>query len=284
MPVTLPSYDETKVLSTSLTPSQIGLSTAPGVYVDLSGLPGQLNTGVYMALSYDFSINNDAERGLALGPRLPFTAATDDLAGTGETATTWDLTITAVVPAPFVFTVVGLTSHTPPIFSDGNDPHTYIVTEGASFVVALDVITATSTSSTTSIDFHSNYLETVTGATITRPFHDMVNDPLWNGLFQFAIVPVSGITSGVTAATFSGNTHRWHTGSPNFPLDRRARVVKDYITGQTYLSDEAVPDGYRDGIMVHPDNYDPPDPLDTDSYTPPPGEGVVDDDVIDVER
>jgi len=68
-----------------------------------------------------------------------------------------------------------------------------------------------------------------------------------------------------------------------FPFDKRGRVVHDYITGQPYFSIEAIKDGYRDGIMVHPDNYDPDDPLDTDYYTPPPGEGSVDDDITDLE-
>ena len=49
------------------------------------------------------------------------------------------------------------------------------------------------------------------------------------------------------------------------------------------MSQEATEDGYLDGIMVHPDNFDPADPLDTDPFTPPPGEGVVDDNLIDLE-
>jgi hypothetical protein len=35
--------------------------------------------------------------------------------------------------------------------------------------------------------------------------------------------------------------------------------------------------------MVHPDNTDPADPLEENPWTPPPGEGVTDDEIIDVE-
>jgi hypothetical protein len=130
--------------------------------------------------------------------------------------------------------------------------------------------------------FLTNYTETVAGATIISPQAIIINDSLWTGLIQFILVPSSTIE--IFGVSFAGQTQAWHTGAYGFDTRERGRVVHDYITGQTYLSTEAVPDGYRDGIMVHPDNYDPPDPLDTNSYTPPPNEGVVDDDIIDVEN
>ncbi len=288
---TLPTYDSTKVNSLSLTPDQTGFDNTSSWF--LTGIPITVTSSRTVGIGLDFSITNESEQGLALAPRIPFTAATNDLAGTGETAQTWDLTLTTdETSLAGVGTVVlyGVVSPAPSAFSSSNLPSTLLTTTGSTFLIE----TATTSSSSWSIpssvyvltfnmDFLTNLAETVAGATLTAPLHGIVNDPTWSGLVQF-ILTVSTGTTAITAATFAGNTHAWHTGSSDFDPKKRGRVVHDYITGQTYLSTEAVPDGFRDGIMVHPDNYDPPDPLDTNSYTPPPTEGIVDDEIIDVEN
>jgi hypothetical protein len=68
-------------------------------------------------------------------------------------------------------------------------------------------------------------------------------------------------------------------------LKRRARVVHSYKSGFPYLSDEAIPDGYTEEIMMHADDYDPIDPVDQGrgDYVPSPSENVVDDEITDLE-
>lgn len=299
MAVSLPSYDTTKVSSLSLSASQVGYGTSLGDWTEGSLPFSQTSWLWYTSFTFDFSVSNDSERGLALAPRLPFTSATNDLAGTGETAETWDLTLsTAFTSVPFHSAVLyGVVSHTPTNFSTSNNPYGLVSTAGSSYII--DTITGdgagtnsshwslngTTYDITFSLDFTANRTETVAGTTLTQPMMAAIHDPKWTGLFQFILKEQSSIVwiPTFSSATFAGKAHKWHTGSPDFPTDRRGRVVHDYITGQPYLSDEAVEDGYREGVMVHPDNYDPPDPLDTDTYTPPPGEGVIDDTVTDVE-
>jgi hypothetical protein len=50
-----------------------------------------------------------------------------------------------------------------------------------------------------------------------------------------------------------------------------------------YLSDEAVMDGFIDNVKVKPSSFDPDDPKDHNPFIPPPSEGVVDDDLVDIE-
>jgi hypothetical protein len=294
MPVTLPTYDSDKVSSLSLTPTQVGNVTG-GSWVEGS-LPVTLSILSEIGISFDFSVNNDSERGLALAPRLPFTSATDDLAGTGETATTWTLTLSTDLVAPSASHNLYMVRSPATWSGSSNNPNTNRTNSGNESILVEDLTTTSSTwvlnGSTYDMVWNFNFLTTgylgsADSAVISgRPMFDMVNSPTWNGLFQFHLdlsLP-DAITTVISAATFAGNTHAWHTGAVGMPLDRRARVVHDYVTGQTYLSDEAVPDGFRDGIMVHPDNFDPDDPRDTHPFTPPPGEGVVDDEVTDVDN
>ena len=79
----------------------------------------------------------------------------------------------------------------------------------------------------------------------------------------------------------------FHTGMMvgESELKRKARAVHSYKSGFPYLSDEAVPDGFTDGIMMHPDDYDPIDPVaqGRGDYVPSASESVVDDEVTDLE-
>ncbi len=296
MAVTLPTYDPTNAPSLSLTPDQSGVVviSGPGPYSWAeSSLPITLNRVDEVGISFTFGVSNDSEGGLALAPLRPFTAATDDLAGTGETAAVWTLTLvtnlTSVSAVPNLYMVrdpaVWTGTTNTPFLNRTNSTDQSIVVEDLTTGSPTWVLSGSTYNLVWNFDFlTTGYVGSSTGDVIPgRPMFDVVNSPTWSGLFQFHMDANSAISMTISSATFAGNALEWHTGATDFPLDRRARVVHDYITGQPYLSDEAVEDGFREGIMVHPDNYDPPDPLDTEIYTPPPGEGVIDDLVIDTE-
>jgi hypothetical protein len=89
------------------------------------------------------------------------------------------------------------------------------------------------------------------------------------------------------APEFAARQTPFHTGMMvgESEIKRRARVVHSYKSGFPYLSDEAAPDGYTDGIMMHPDDFDPIDPVDQGrgDYVPSPDESVVDDEITDLE-
>lgn len=290
----LPTYDTTKVSSLSLTPSQLGSSTIASSTWTTRTFPFTSGQLIAPGFAFDFSVNNESEQGLALAPRIPFTAATDDLAGTGETAETWTLTLNTTNTSREAVSAIlyGVTTHTPSAFSTGNDPFTLSTTSGSSFLIAqISILTASNWVQNESglfdlvfdLDFLDDYTFSVSGTAASSPSHAIVNNSSWNGVVQFFLIPSVFWSVTLTAATFVGKTNDWHTGQMGVKLDQRGRAVHDYITGQPYMSNRAVPDGFRDGIMVHPDNWDPDDPLDTDPFTPPPGEGVVDDEITDIE-
>ncbi len=286
MAVTLPTYDTRHVETTTATLSQQGTDTS-GTWADAS-FPFTLSASTtYMGLTFDFSVTTESERSLLLAPRIPFTNVTDDLAGTSETDRYWTLTLTTSntsIPSQN-FPLTGLFVAAPGLWSSGNLPST--LTND----IALTTIASSSSEWTLNgstydfvfqIDFNASFA--VDGVTTTHVFAKLVNDPAWNGRLLFAVrgTPTSTPQFVVTGATFSGLTNGWHTGAMDMP-NRRGRVVHDYITGAPYMSDEAVQDGFRDGIMIHPDNWDPDDPKDRDPWVPPPGEGVVEDEIVDLE-
>lgn len=86
---------------------------------------------------------------------------------------------------------------------------------------------------------------------------------------------------------FAARQVPFHTGMMvgEAEVKRRTRAVHSYKSGFPYLADEAVPDGFTDGIMMHPDDYDDEDPVDQGrgDYVQSPSEGVVDDEVTDLE-
>ena len=293
MTVVLPTYDSTKVTARSLTPNQIG--TDDTTTFTERALPINADDFSRVGFSFDFGVTNESERGLGLAPRIPFTTATANGAGTGETATTWTLTLAtdqSSIPGT-VGTFHGVNAAAPSAWSGTTNIPTNIF--GASgrgyFIEQMNNQAASWTLNTTTslydliwnFDFHTNYTDSVgQTAVVARPQWTIVNDPLWNGLMQFVLSLQLGNVS-ITAITFAGNTHNWHAGAMGMPMRARGRVVHDYVSGQPYMSDEAVADGFRGGIMVHPDSFDPSDPTEDAPFTPPPGEGVVDDDVNDLE-
>jgi hypothetical protein len=291
MPVVLPTYDSSKVSNLSLSTLQIGVDLG-GTWFETGG--SNTNNLRTAGFSFDFDISNNTG-GLVLAPRLPFTTATTDPAGTGETAGTWTFTIITsggITDPSSVQTIslYGVVTPTPTTWSDSFLPSTQLTTLGSTYLI--ETITGSSSSwvfngatydLVFNFDFLTNYTETVGGATLTSPMAVTANSSNWTGVVQFIITGTESALVQFLSASYVGNIHSWHTGLANQPHDRRARVVHDYITGLSYLSDEAVPDGFRHGIMVHPDQWDPVDPLEDNPFTPPPGEGVVDDEIIDVE-
>jgi hypothetical protein len=141
----------------------------------------------------------------------------------------------------------------------------------------------------------------ITGTTTTDPILGTVHyeltdwdyileDAASNGIINLAFYIDTG--AGATGAFMVSPTLTvvetpFHTGMMvgEEQLRRRARVVHSYKSGFPYLSDEAIPDGFTDGIMMHPDDFDPIDPVaqGRGDYVPSPLEGVVDDEVVDLE-
>jgi len=109
-----------------------------------------------------------------------------------------------------------------------------------------------------------------------------------DGMISLSLVFGTGLSVAlVNSPTLVMTETPFHTGMMvgEGDLKRRARAVHSYKSGFPYLSDEAIPDGHTDGIMVHPDDYDPIDPVaeGRGDYIPSPSEGVVDDEVTDLE-
>lgn len=288
--VVLPTFDSTKVSSLNLTPDQLGTSGSGVDWADAS-FPVSVTPTRDLGFSFNFGITNDSERGLALAPRIPFTTATDDLAGTGETATTWTLTLATTRTSLPLGTAIlyGITSTAPSVWSgSANTPTLNIAATNTAYIIETFGLVDSAWVQNGSVfdmvfnfDFHTNYTQAVGGAAIERPQWSIFNNSLWGGLVQFIMTRDSTAIS-ITGITFAGNAHDWHTGGMGMPK-RRGRVVHDYITGQPYMSNIAVQDGYRDNVMVHPDNFDPSDPLEDSPFTPPPGEGITDDEIVDLE-
>jgi hypothetical protein len=105
---------------------------------------------------------------------------------------------------------------------------------------------------------------------------------------RIVVYPTEGAGGDLTITPeFQARQVPFHTGMMvgESEVKRRARAVHSYKSGFPYLSDEAVPDGYTEGIMMHPDDYDPIDPVDQGrgDYVPSPDESVVDDEITDLE-
>lgn len=268
---------------------------APYPWVPLA-LPVTVTKFDEVGLTFDFgfSYNNG---GILLSPDLPFTHVADPIAGIASRP--WTLTITTNLTTRSAIVNIYMVLNPQP-WTTANSPYTARAGNLADESILIEKLTTLSSSwvqnangSTWDLiyefDFDtlgSAYLGSYTNFPMPasiHPFRDIISQPDWNGLFQFHLDAGGAIAMAITSATFSGEVASFHTGFMDQPMGIRGRAVHCYITGQPYMSHEAVEDGYRDGIKVHPDNYDPADPLDTDYFTPPPGEGVVDDEIPDVE-
>jgi hypothetical protein len=117
-------------------------------------------------------------------------------------------------------------------------------------------------------------------------FQGYVRNSQWDGTFALSVyLTVTGGDVQMWSSRGSGTvpglnvtTHGFHSGQQGLPLRRRARVRHDPKSGFPGLSDEFIKDGYREGMMVLPESWDPEDRTGQDFY-PPPSEGVVDDEV-----
>lgn len=241
--------------------------------------------------TFDFNVSVDSERSLALAPTIPYTIFTGDLAGTGEVDLPWTLTFVSNHQAAIGFRLFVMAEAAPALFSSThfadvtNDPAPYLYA------------TYTSSSSVWGIPkFGGNITLTIPldfDATLAPQEHDgsdtknaitrIVRDPNWNGRLQVFMIADDSGAGTISSATFVGPVVPFHTGQIGLDLNRRARVVHDYIGGFPYLSDEAVADPWRDGVMVHPDSSDPDEMRKRHPFVPPMSEGVVDDDIPKVE-
>jgi hypothetical protein len=282
----------------SATVGQTGyiLIIGPGPYPWIEqDLPITLTRSDEPGFTLDFGYRYN-DNGFPLAPALPYTSPADPIAGIA--AKVWTLTVetslTSTSKIPKFYMVLD-----PKPWGDSEPTTRTDRTNDLSMLVERLLQTSETwvlnANGTTydlvwEFDFlttgdnylHSNDTFTALSSSI-RPFHDLVNSPNWNGTMKFHFDADAPITMTINAITFTGEVRDFHYGTMSQPMDVHARAVHCYITGQPYMSHTAVQDDYRDGIMVHPDNYDPADPLDTDYFTPPPGEGVVEDEIPDVE-
>ncbi len=287
----LPSYSN-KVVSTSLTPNVFGRTLVAFVWSESSDFPVTASAGATPVFNFDFGVSVDSERALALAPRIPFTNVTADLAGTGETDRYWTLTFTTTLTTPASSAAVYLVSDPDPDLPSSSNLIDLSLTPSAYIIKDLSisdsewVLNGTTYDLVFELDFNSSFT-TIDGTTVTNAIHKIVNDPVWNGRIQvfFDLTALENVS--ITALTFAGLTQPFHSGQMGLDIARRARVVHDYISGTPYLSDEAVTNPWTGGaagnIPVHPSSADPEEQRRHHPYTPPPGEGVVDDDIPDVE-
>lgn len=89
----------------------------------------------------------------------------------------------------------------------------------------------------------------------------------------------SAETPGGTPPALLSTECPFFTGVLGMPTNRRARVRRDAISGLPFMTDEAVESGYRKGLWVRPQSWDPPDPFEDRKFYPPPNESVPDDEV-----
>ena len=139
-------------------------------------------------------------------------------------------------------------------------------------------------------------LEFALSFAVLKPY---IQHPNFRGKLAFSIDWTASIGGGIFMAspgvlipgpfapTITARQTPFHTGMmvSESELQRKSRAVHSYKSGFPYLSDEAAPDGFTDGIMMHPDDYDPIDPVAQGhgDYVPAPNESVVDDEVTDLE-
>ena len=295
--VLLPTYDE-KVVSISKTPSVFGLvvtesfsplpawQEASSFPFTVSSIPSSLQ--YYGVFNFDFGVTLDSEN-RALAPTIPFTNVTSDLAGTGETDRYWTFTLGTTEASTNSDTIIYMVSNPSSelpsltnVIKPSMTPDPYIVQSLQSSDAAW-VLNGSVYDITISMDFNAT-LTTVGGTVVTNAIHKIINDPKWNGRVQIFVGPFSVAASfTATFATFGGLTQTWHTGGIGLDINRRARVVHDYVSGFPYLSDEAIADPWRDGIMVHYSSADPDEKRKHYPYVPPPQEGAVEDDIPKVE-
>lgn len=145
------------------------------------------------------------------------------------------------------------------------------------------------TPTTISIPLGVQTTDPVLGTTVYtyNSFSDVFEHSDSNGMINLSVHIYTDFSAAEITPTLRIEEASFHTGMMvgEGDLKRRTRVVHSYKSGFPYLADEAVPDGFTDGIMMHPDDYDPEDPVDQGrgDYVPSPGEGVVDDEVTDLE-
>jgi len=285
---TQPTFENSLTVATL---EQTGDSTS-GVWAEqtLDFPLGDLSATRNYGVTFNFGVSVEGERSLNLAPSIPYTDVNSDLAGTSEADRPWNLLIPTTLLAPSNAILYVTSESTPEIF---NSTTQLAETSASPAPYLYESYTTLSSEWTTyslfnlyalliPLDF-SKTLTPVGGSPVTHAINKLVRNPLWNGRLQFFLT-TTGTSAQINPSTlFVGPTVPFHTGQMGLDIHRRARVVHDYINGFPYLSDEATEDPWREGVMVHSSSTDPTETRRHNPYVPPAAEGVVDDDIPNVE-
>ena len=294
---TQPTFEEGN-FSTSI--SQNGTyTTGSGTWANTASGTASFGVSNY-GFSHTFGISNQTDEALDtaigvsgalnLAPQIPYTDVNSDLAGTSETDRPWTLVIPTNSVVPLGFTLYMMNQTAPQTYN--STTHIAHTTASPAPLLVNTYLSSSSVwslagsayTATIPIDFAAT-LTPVGGVATTHAINKLVRNPNWNGLLQFFLILNETGSFSVFAITnsFSGPVVPFHTGQMGLDIHRRARVVHDYINGFPYLSDEATEDPWREGVMVHSSSSDPTETRRHNPYVPPAAEGVVDDDIPNVE-
>lgn len=274
-------------------------TTGSGTWADAASGVASFGVSNY-GISYTFGTANqtDGDLDTALGvtgtlvlaPQIPYTDVNSDLAGTGESDRYWTLTLNTDSAVPLGFSLYVMNKADPVAYN--STTHIAHTTASPAPILIETFLSSSSVwslsgslyTATIPIDFAAT-VTPVGGVAATHGINKLVRNPNWNGLIQFFLVlnEAGSFSTLATTTSFTGQVVPFHTGQMNLDVRRRARVVHDYILGNPYLSDEAIEDPWREGVMVNSASSDPLEHRRHHSYVPPSKEGVVDDDVPNVE-
>lgn len=245
------------------TASQAGYVNG-GVYIDGAIVVAVTNApNNWLGIQLTMNLNYDPTHGVPLAP-------------TGFSAITINLT---TVRLPAAFDAGTLTPYMVPEYTPA--PYSNILLPGTRNEIACGTALAVAAGGGAGV------IHTVTlDPAVMTPY---IGHSTWRGVVSISLewtnqVGVAGrvwSNAAPDTAYFDTTEYGYNTGFQGNYRGRRARAVHDFKSGLPYMTDEAVPDGYLEGVMVHPDSWDPIDPDPT--YVPPPGEGLADDEVSSLE-
>jgi hypothetical protein len=249
-------------------------------------------------IDFSAAFNRDSERSLALEPPIISTLSITLTTNSAPTAVTSagyfvpefdpdDYGIDDVRPGYRNEWILGTTSEVGPSTSMTFDigPQTGLRSSttaiagsafGLTFDPSVNIGAATINSDDTG-DYNANW----------GRLQSYIQNSQWSGkvaITLLTIVPLgervnfnsNEAASGAPVITVTENS--FHSGQIGVPMRKRTRVRHDPKSGFPGLTDEFIKDGYREGMMVLPESWDPEDRTNMDFF-PPPSEGVVDDEV-----
>jgi hypothetical protein len=289
----------TKTQTTSYFPVQDGymdddlgfwIDTGGGLILGTLGAPsGASNIGLQFQMH-----TLDADQGYSLNPPIiQEPRPLDIVTGAAEETTPFSLRLSTVPGlnlAAGTFVVHFVPEVNPAPFSTASPPFS----RGELGNVAVGALVYGGLDPTRQI-IDLDFLTVTNAWNIMEPF---IRHPNWRGRVAFSILWFAGtgrtsVYSSEGAPTLAETPELqvrecpFHTGMMvgHEELQLKSRAVHSYKSGFPYLSNQAIPDGFTEGIMMHPDDYDPIDPVAQGhgDYVPSPKETEVDDDVTDLE-